>query len=343
MLIQQQKSNLIKQQIVNLLNQKPSITDFILSENSLHIVENNNVIPIQQNIDQNIKECLIDFFLELANNYISSYEHEIKSEIKLKNYLKRISSLNFSFGLDNYRFRGNLFVASNIIHCVLRIISSDIKSFEELGFNRTQMISLLNSKSHGLILISGVTGSGKSTTAASILDYYNKTRKYHIITIEDPVEYKLVEKQSKITQREVGSDTVNFKQALKDSLRQKPHVLFIGEVRDLEVAEILLHATLTGHLVITTIHASSVIQSINRFIGLFPASQEEVIKRTFAHVLLGCINQRLEYVPTSNKMQLKYEMLIVDDTARVIIQQDKRMYGQLKDVMRRQGSPILEY
>jgi twitching motility protein PilT len=322
-----------------ILEEKKSLSDFILTEKNIYVVVNNTLEYIDIS-DSLFTTDFIKFCRYILNSFNPTINYTEYNKQEIINKIKEVSSINTTIEYNEYRFRCNLFVASNEINCVLRKISSNIHNFEELGFTREQMLKLLNYKDYGLLMISGVTGSGKSTTAASILDYYNEIKPYHIITIEDPIEYKLKNKKSKITQREVGLDTPSFKQALKDSLRQKPNILFIGEIRDLEVAEIMLQAALTGHLVITTIHASSIIQSINRFIGLFPIEQEFLVKKTFAHILLGCISQKLVYNPMSKQNKLEYEMLIADDTAKMIIQQDKQAYGQLKDIMRRQGNKI---
>ena len=200
--------------------------------------------------------------------------------------------LDATYVLDeSSRFRVNFFYQMDGLSAVFRVIPVKILTLEEL--NLPKVITQLSEMHRGLILVTGVTGSGKSTTLAAMLNHINRTRKKHIITVEDPVEFVHKDIESLVSQRGVGQDTLSFANALKGALREDPDVILIGEMRDLETIEIALHAANTGHLVFSTLHTLDAKETINRIIGMFPKEEQNRIRITLASVLSGVICQRL--------------------------------------------------
>jgi len=192
---------------------------------------------------------------------------------------------------EENRFRVNFFYQLNGLSAVMRIIPVKILTIEELQLPKA--ITELSEMHRGLVLVTGVTGSGKSTTLAAMLNHINATKKKHIITVEDPVEFVHQDKESLISQRGVGQDTHSFANALKGALREDPDIILVGEMRDLETIEIALHAANTGHLVFSTLHTLDAKETINRVIGMFPQEEQNRIRMTLSSVLSGVISQRL--------------------------------------------------
>jgi len=192
---------------------------------------------------------------------------------------------------EDNRFRVNFFYQLNGLSAVMRIIPVKILTIEELQLPKA--ITELSEMHRGLVLVTGVTGSGKSTTLAAMLNHINATKKKHIITVEDPVEFVHQDKESLISQRGVGQDTHSFANALKGALREDPDIILVGEMRDLETIEIALHAANTGHLVFSTLHTLDAKETINRVIGMFPQEEQNRIRMTLSSVLSGVISQRL--------------------------------------------------
>jgi len=189
------------------------------------------------------------------------------------------------------RFRVNVFLASGMVRAVMRTIPAVKPRFEELGL--PPVLSRLAMERRGLMLVTGVTGSGKSTTLAAMLDHMNRNRNDHIITIEDPVEFAHDDVQCTISQREVGHDTASFAVALRAALREDPDVIMVGEMRDPETMAIALHAADTGHLVLSTLHTLNVTETVNRIVANFPPHQDQQIRDQLAGVLQGVVSQRL--------------------------------------------------
>ena len=217
--------------------------------------------------------------------------------------------LDFSFiCMEKYQFRVNVYKEKLKIAATIRIISSHIGTKEELGLS--DGVLKLAKKRKGLIILSGTAGSGKSTTLNFIVDHINKERKCKIITIEDPIEYVHQSNQSLIVQREVGSDTQTFANALKYSLRQDPDVVVVGEIRDLESISMALTTAETGHLVITTVHAPDAIETINRIIDVYPTGMREQICIQMAENLAGVIGQTLVPGKDTEQRVLITEILI---------------------------------
>ncbi len=235
---------------------------------------------------------------------------------------EREKELDYSFGISGLgRFRVNLFYQRSNIGCAIRALPFDPMSFEQIGFPADMAESLV-SKPSGLILVTGATGSGKTTTLAAMIDSINQTQPCHIVTIEDPIEFVFKNKKAMINQREVGSDTHSFNQALKHVLRQDPNVILIGEMRDLETIEIALTVAETGHLVFAPLHTPDSVQSINRIIDVFPAHQQQQVRVQCSFVLQGVICQQL--MPRiGGGLVLGAEILIATPAIRNLIRESK--------------------
>jgi twitching motility protein PilT len=230
--------------------------------------------------------------------------------------------LDFSFGIKGLsRFRANLFNQRGAVGAVFRSIPYEIRTFEELGL--PSVIEKLCEKPRGLILVTGPTGSGKSTTLAAMLDKINRTRHEHMITVEDPIEYLHSHKNCIVNQREVHSDTHSFSNALRAALRQDPDVVLIGEMRDLETTETALRIAETGHLTFATLHTNSASSSINRIIDIFPAHQQSQIRTQLSMVLEGIVTQSLLPKANGQGRALAMEILVPNAAIRNLVREDK--------------------
>jgi len=189
------------------------------------------------------------------------------------------------------RFRINVFLCQGDVRAVLRHIPERIPAFEELHLPK--VLERLCLERRGMVLVTGITGSGKTTTLAAMLDFMNRTRNDHIVTIEDPVEFVHEDKKCVISQREIGQDSTSFAQALRAALRQDPDIILVGEMRDAETMEVALHAAETGHLVLSTLHTLNATETINRIISIFPPHQEDQIRAQLSAVIQGVVSQRL--------------------------------------------------
>ncbi|MGD0584253.1 MAG: type IV pilus twitching motility protein PilT [Oryzomonas sp.] len=248
-----------------------------------------------------------------------------------KHKFEEENELDLSFGVKGLsRFRGNIFVQRGAVAGVFRVIPYRVLSFEELGL--PPIVSELAAKSRGLILVTGPTGSGKSTTLASIIDYININRREHIVTIEDPIEYLHPHKGCLVNQREVGADTKGFKNALKYVLRQDPDVVLVGEMRDLETIEAALTLSETGHLCLATLHTNSCVQTINRVVDVFPPYQQTQIRAQLSFVLEGVMSQSLIPKLNSRGRALSLEIMVPNAAIRNLIREDKvhQIYSQMQ-------------
>ena len=206
--------------------------------------------------------------------------------------LENKREVDLSYGIENIsRFRVNIFYQKSAVSIAFRVIPRDIPSIETLGI--PTILQEVVQRPHGLFLVTGPTGSGKSTSLASMIDFMNQTMNKHIITLEDPVEYIHSHKQSIIVQREIGFDTLSFANGLRASLRQDPDVILVGELRDLETIQTAITAAETGHLVMGTLHTQDTAGTIDRIIDVFPAHQRNQTRKMLANVLLGVMSQRL--------------------------------------------------
>ncbi len=230
--------------------------------------------------------------------------------------------LDYSFGISGLgRFRVNVYYQRSNIACAVRALPMDPMNFEQIGFP-TRVAEALVSRPSGLILVTGATGSGKTTTLAAMIDHINQNQACHIVTIEDPVEFVFKNKKSMISQREVGSDTLSFNLALKHVLRQDPDVILIGEMRDLETIEIALTVAETGHLVFATLHTPDAVQSINRIIDVFPAHQQQQVRVQLSFVLQAVVCQQL-VGKEGGGLALAAEILLASPAIRTLIRDSK--------------------
>ncbi len=239
-----------------------------------------------------------------------------------KHRFEETLELDFSFGIrDLARFRGNLFNQRGATAAVFRVIPFEIKSFEQLGL--PNVLRKLCQKPRGLILVTGPTGSGKSTTLATMLDLINESRYEHMITIEDPIEFLHSHKRCLVNQREVHSDTHSFGNALRAALREDPDVVLIGEMRDLETIESALRIAETGHLTFGTLHTNSAASTINRIIDVFPSQQQSQIRAQLSLVLEGILCQALLPKADGKGRAMAMEILTPNPAIRNLIREDK--------------------
>lgn len=255
-------------------------------------------------------------------------EEEIKSliySIMLPSQIQKFEKekeLDFSYNFDNHaRFRINIFYYTGTIGVVLRIIPLKIPTIEELYL--PLILKDLALKKSGLILCTGPTGCGKTTTLASMIEHINNTRAYHIITIEDPIEFIFQDKKSSITQRELGIDTNSLSNALKYVLRQDPNVILVGEMRDLETISTVITAAETGHLVLSTLHTIDAKQTIDRILDLFPANQQPLIQRQLAEILIAIFSQRLIKTASGESRIPVVEIMINSSSIKDLIAKGK--------------------
>ena len=239
--------------------------------------------------------------------------------------------LDLSFGVKNLaRFRANIFMQRGAVAGAFRVIPFKILTLSELGL--PPIVAELTRRPRGLILVTGPTGSGKSTTLASMVDRINTERRHHIMTVEDPIEYLHPHKGCVINQREVGADTKSFKRALKYILRQDPDIVLIGEMRDLETIEAALTTAETGHLALATLHTNSAIQTINRIIDVFPPYQQPQVRAQLSFTVEGVISQTLLPKATGAGRVLGCEIMIPNNAIRNLIREDKihQIYSQMQ-------------
>jgi len=230
--------------------------------------------------------------------------------------------LDFSFGLKGMsRFRANLFNQKGAVGAVFRAIPYEIRSFDALGLPK--VVSTMCDKPRGLVLVTGPTGSGKSTTLAAMVDKINVERHEHILTIEDPIEFLHNHKNCVVNQREVAADTHSFGSALRTALRQDPDVVLVGEMRDLETIEMALRIAETGHLTFATLHTNSAYSTINRIIDVFPAGQQAQIRTQLSLVLEGILCQALLPKTSGDGRAMALEILVPNAAIRNLIREDK--------------------
>ena len=270
-------------------------------------------------IDGDITDSRVDVVMQPKDTMQLAYS------VLTENQKKRFEmedELDFSFGIQNLaRFRGNCFKQRGCVSMVIRQIPFNIKTFEDLGLPK--VIADLSDKPRGLILVTGPTGSGKSTTLAAMIDKINKELRGHIITIEDPIEFIHKHQRCIVNQREVGSDTKSFGAALKYALRQDPDVVLIGEMRDLETISAGLTIAETGHLAFATLHTNSAAEAINRIIDVFPAHQQSQVRAQLAFSLEGIITQTLLPKLGGKGRAMAAEILVVTPAIRALIRDDK--------------------
>lgn len=283
-------------------------------------------LPVQFRIDQRlVSSDSVSLTPELAKELIYS----LLTPERIEKF-EREHELDFSFGIDNgVRFRGNVFIEKGNIACAIRYLPSRIPTLQELGL--PDITEDVIKKLKGLVLVTGATGSGKSTTLASMVQRINEERACHIITIEDPIEYVFHHRRSIVHQREVGKDTKSFANALKYCLRQDPDVIFLGEMRDIETVRFALTAAETGHLLLSTLHTNSAVSSIERIIDVFPSAQYGQVRTQFAATLEGIFAHSL--LPGANGgLVLAVEVLIATPAVRAMIRdgREHEIYGVIQ-------------
>ncbi len=268
---------------------KPKIDKYLyelvkLGGSDLHIKANS---PIFGRVNGDITPISMDVLskedaLQMAKEFLRSrFDEFVKNK-----------DIDLVYVLDeNYRFRVNIFFQIDGVSAVFRVIPVEVKTIDELHLPKT--LKDISKLKRGLVLVTGITGSGKSTTMAAMIDEVNRTRPEHVITIEDPVEFVHKNKKAIINQRSLGQDTPSFSHALKAALREDPDIIVVGEMRDLETIEMALHAAETGHLVLSTLHTLDAKETINRIISVFPTTEQNRIRIVLASVLEAVISQRL--------------------------------------------------
>ncbi|MGN6103794.1 MAG: type IV pilus twitching motility protein PilT [Kofleriaceae bacterium] len=223
---------------------------------------------------------------------------------------------------DGVRYRVNLFQQRGSVGMVLRLIPPEVPPFDRL--NLPPAVLELANHGRGIVLVTGATGSGKSTTLAAMIDYINTQSAYHIGTVEDPIEYTFRDKRSVLNQREIGFDTMSFSRALRAALRQDPDVILVGEMRDFETAEIAMTAAETGHLVLSTLHTVDATETVNRIVTMFPTHQQQQARLSLASVLRGVISQRLLPRADGKGMVPALELMVNTERIREMIEDPLR-------------------
>jgi twitching motility protein PilT len=270
-------------------------------------------------IDGDITNSSVDYAMSPKDTLQVAYS--VLTEQQKKRF-ELEDELDFSFGIQNLaRFRGNVFKQRGCVSMVVRQIPFAIKTFDELGLPGS--IAKMAEKPRGLVLLTGPTGSGKSTTLAAMIDKVNRERKGHIITVEDPIEFIHKHQGCIINQREIGSDTKSFANALKYALREDPDVILIGEMRDLETIQAALTIAETGHLAFATLHTNSAAEAINRIIDVFPSHQQSQVRAQLAFVLEGIVTQTLLPKAQGKGRVMAAEILVVTPAIRALIRDDK--------------------
>src|SRR6476620_2411015 len=276
-------------------------------------------VRAKMRIDGDMEDSKLDYVLQPKDTLQIAYS------VLTENQKKRFEmedELDFSFGISGLaRFRGNCFKQRGCVAMVIRQIPFKIKTFEQL--NLPKVLADLSDRPRGLVLVTGPTGSGKSTTLAAMLDRINKNVKGHMITIEDPIEFIHTHQGCIVNQREVGTDTKSFQSSLKYALRQDPDVVLIGEMRDLETIHAGLTIAETGHLAFATLHTNSAAESINRIIDVFPSHQQSQVRVQLAFSLEGIITQTLLPKIGGKGRAMAAEILVVTPAIRALIRDDK--------------------
>ena len=278
---------------------------------------------------------------ELTPSDTKQYAYSVLTDAQKKRFEEALE-LDFSFGLRGLaRFRCNVFSQRGAVAAVYRVIIENIRGFKELAL--PEVVATLADRPRGLVLVTGPTGSGKSTTLAAMIDKINRERKQHILTIEDPIEYIHPHKQCLVNQREVLSDTHGFAPALRAALREDPDVVYIGEMRDLETVESALRIAETGHLTFATLHTNSAAQTINRVIDVFPAHQQTQIRTQLSMVLEGIVCQSLLPRADGRGRVVAVEVLIPTPAIRNLIRDDKvhQIYGLMQAGQEKVGTQTL--
>ena len=295
-----------------------------MAASDLHISTNT---PPQVRIDGDLQRLPMP---ELTPTETKQLIYSVLTDAQKKRF-EETFELDFSFGIKGLaRFRGNVFSQRGAVGAVYRLIPEKVRTFGELGL--PAVLSTLSERPRGLVLVTGPTGSGKSTTLAAMLDKINSERHSHILTIEDPIEYIHQHKNCLVNQRELHSDTNGFGVALRAALREDPDIVLIGEMRDLETVEAALKIAETGHLTFATLHTNSAAQTINRIIDIFPANQQSQIRTQLSLVLEGIVCQALLPRADRKGRVVSLEIMVPTPAIRNLIREDKihQIYGSMQ-------------
>ncbi len=308
------------EKLLQLMAEKKASDIFISAGSPISIKISGSIMPVNpQSMDAEMAKKIVYEMLTPAQ--VATFEKD--------------QELNFSkpmVGLGNYRV--NCFWQKGSVSCVIRFVSADIPKIEALSL--PQVLSSLVMEKRGLILVVGATGSGKSTTLASMLDYRNSVQAGHILTIEDPVEYVFTPKKSIFNQREIGNDTHSFHDALRNAMRQAPDCILIGEIRDLETMRMALTYALSGHLCLATLHANNAYQAMNRVISFFPLEVRPMLLQDLSVSLKAVISQRLIKTVDGGRTPAVEVLLNTRNIQELI---EKGEIGEIKDAMERSMSP----
>jgi twitching motility protein PilT len=252
------------------------------------------------------------------------------NEGKVKNEIDALQEHDTSYGLPGVaRFRVNVYRQRGTLAVILRIIPANVPTIEGLGL--PEVLKSIASQDRGLVLVTGATGSGKSSTLAAMIDHINRNESLHILTIEDPIEFVYKNIKSSISQREIGPDTTSFAMALRAALRQDPDVILVGEMRDTETIDIALKASETGHLVLSTVHTTDASRTINRLISVFNAEEQTMVRLRLADSLKATISQRLLPRADNKGRAVALEIMVQTKTVQEYIREDRA--NELKDVI----------
>jgi twitching motility protein PilT len=296
-----------------------------LGGSDLHIATNT---PPQVRVNGRLQRLQLP---ELVPSETKQLVYSVLTDSQKKRF-EETNELDFSFGIKaiGARFRCNVFTQRGAVGAVYRLIPEKIRSFGDLGL--PAVLANLSERPRGLVLVTGPTGSGKSTTLAAMLDKINSERHEHILTIEDPIEYIHQHKNCLVNQREVHSDTISFTNALRAALREDPDIVLIGEMRDLETVESALKIAETGHLTFGTLHTNSAAQTINRIIDIFPAGQQAQIRTQLSLVLEGIVCQALLPRADGKGRVVSLEIMVPTPAIRNLIRDDKihQIYGSMQ-------------
>jgi twitching motility protein PilT len=252
------------------------------------------------------------------------------AEEKIKNDIDSVQEHDASYGLAGVaRFRVNIYRQRGTLAVILRIIPANVPTIEGLGL--PEVLKSIASQDRGLVLVTGATGSGKSSTLAAMIDHINRNESLHILTIEDPIEFVYKNIKSSISQREIGPDTTSFAMALRAALRQDPDVILVGEMRDTETIDIALKASETGHLVLSTVHTTDASRTINRLVSVFNAEEQTMVRLRLADSLKATISQRLLPKADNKGRAVALEIMVQTKTVQEYIREDRA--NELKDVI----------
>ncbi len=292
------------------ISKNPAISDLHLTGRTKPVIRNNGKL-----------EYCEDYPHPLEVQKVEEIAMDLMDE-KQQQEFKEKGEVDFSYSLPGYcRYRVNAYRQRGSVSIALRIIPQEVPTVDELGL--PQVLKKLAMQRRGLVLCTGPTGSGKSTTLASMINVVNKNRPAHIITLEDPIEYLHSHEQSIVHQREIGHDTLSFATGLRSALRQDPDVILVGEMRDLETISIALEASETGHLVLATLHTNDAPSTVERIIDVFPAHQQQQVRVQLASSISGILSQQLLPRKNKNARVAALEILIATSAVRNIIREGK--------------------